>query len=44
METAQAAQKDEMSLKMAEAEFTQSAQRAINMMAGDREKIINYLK
>ena len=44
METAQTAQKDEMSLKMAEAEFTQSAQRAINMMASDREKIINYLK
>jgi hypothetical protein len=44
MTTTQSTQQEEMKLRMADANFKQSAQKLISVMTGDKEKITNYLK
>lgn len=44
LETTQLVQKEEMSLKIASADFNKSALKLIHTMTSDKEKIINYIK
>lgn len=44
MTTTQETQQEEMKLRMADANFQQSAQRVISAMESDKQKLINYIK
>lgn len=44
MSTTQETQQEEMKLRLADANFKQSAQRVISNMENDKQKLINYIK
>lgn len=44
MTTTQESQQEEMKLRMADANFKQSAQKVLSVMLSDKEKITNYIK